>query len=205
MARAIITCILISFLTYGYSYAQDKSALPKAFSESYTYEEKAEYSKAIEAIKKLYSTDSYEMNLRLGWLYYEAKNYKESLIYYSRAIQILPLSVEAKLGYAYPAYALGNKDAVIGKYKEILEIDPNNYYGNYRLGLLYYENKDFSNARKHFDKVINLYPFDYDILIMSAWTYYYLSKPREAKVLFNKALLNRPGDSSATEGLSLIK
>lgn len=205
MDRTLITLILISLFACTNTYGQDKSGLPKAFSESYTYEEKGEYVKAIESIKKVYNTDSYEMNLRLGWLYYEAKNYRESLVYYNRAIQLLPLSVEAKLGYAYPAYALGNKDDVITKYKEILVIDPNNYYGNYRLGLLYYENKDYSNARKHFDKLINLYPFDYDILIMSGWTYYYLNKPREAKVLFNKALLNRPNDASATEGMSLIK
>ncbi|HLO92258.1 MAG TPA: tetratricopeptide repeat protein [Lentimicrobium sp.] len=205
MGRALIAFIILIALGISNSNAQDKTALTKVFSESYSYESKAEYAKAIEVIKKVYSTDSYEMNLRLGWLNYEAKNYKESLVYYNRAIQLLPLSIEAKLGYAYPAYALGQKEAVIVKYKEILETDPNNYYGNYRIGSLYFEMKDYSNARKHFDKLINFYPFDYDIIIMSAWTYYYLNKPREAKVLFNKALLNRPSDKSATEGLSLIK
>jgi hypothetical protein len=40
---------------------------------------------------------------------------------------------------------------------------------------------------------------------MTGWTNFQLGKLREAKVLFQKALLNRPGDNSATEGLSLIK
>lgn len=205
MERKLIFLILFTISGITYTSAQDRTALPKSFSESYTFESKGEYLKAIESIRKVYSADSYEMNIRLGWLYFEAKNYKESLVYYNRAIQLLPLSIEAKLGYAYPAYALGQKDAVIAKYKEILAKDPNNFYGNYRLGALYFENKDYTNARKHFEKLLNFYPFDYDILIMSAWTNYYLNKPREARVLFNKALLNRPGDKSATEGLSLIK
>ncbi|MEZ5148220.1 MAG: hypothetical protein R2759_14450 [Bacteroidales bacterium] len=53
-------------------------------------------------------------------------------------------------------------------------------------------------------KVVNLYPFDYDGLIMFAWTNLKLGKLREAKVLFNKVLMYKPDDSSALEGLSVI-
>lgn len=202
--KEILTSLVLLVMLLSVS-AQNKISLPKAFAESYAYENKYEYIKAIESLKKVYNADSYEMNLRLGWLYYQAKNYKESVNYYNKAIIILPLSIEAKLGYAFPAYAMGNKEMVIRRYKEILTIDPNNYYGNYRLGSLYFERQDYQEANKHFDKLINLYPFDYDILIMSAWTYFRLNKLREAKVLFNKALLNRPDDASALEGLRLIK
>ncbi len=197
--------ILIVFLLIGTEVTAQNNNLTKAFSESYILETKGDYSRSAETIKKVYSADSYEMNLRLGWLYYLGKNYKESVNYYNKAIVLLPLSIEAKLGFAYPAYALGNIEGVIKNYKEILKIDPVNYYGNYRLGSLYYERKDYQNAHNHFDKIINLYPFDYDAIIMSAWTYYRLGNYREAKVLFNKALLNRPSDSSALEGLGLIK
>lgn len=184
---------------------QDRADLAKAFYDSYTHEANKEYTKAIDVIRKVYDEDSYEMNLRLGWLYYLAKNYKESMSFYNKAMKILPLSIEAKLGYCMPAYASGNIESVIAQYKEILTIDPNNYYGNYRLGLVYYEREDYQNAHKNFERILNLYPFDYDIMIISAWTFYRMNKVREAKVLFNKALLNRPSDSSALEGLSLIK
>jgi len=40
---------------------------------------------------------------------------------------------------------------------------------------------------------------------MLAWTNFKLGKLREAKVLFQKALLISPDDESATEGLNLIK
>lgn len=48
-------------------------------------------------------------------------------------------------------------------------------------------------------------PADYDGLIMYAWTHFRMGKLKEAKVLFQTALLSRPGDNSALEGLSLIK
>jgi Flp pilus assembly protein TadD len=50
-----------------------------------------------------------------------------------------------------------------------------------------------------------MYPFDYDALHMFGWTNYRLGKLREAKVLFNKTLMNRPDDKSALEGLGLIQ
>ncbi len=203
--KTTITTILFLIITAFNVHSQSNADIAKAYAESYTYENKHEYIKAIASLKKVYKEDSYEINLRLGWLYYQAKSYKESIGHYNKAIAIFPLSIEAKLGYAFPAYAMGNQEMVIKKYKEILAIDPYNYYGNYRLGLLYYERKEYLAANKHFDKLINFYPFDYDVMIMSAWTYLRLNKLREAKVLFNKALLNRPNDASALEGLGLIK
>jgi hypothetical protein len=40
---------------------------------------------------------------------------------------------------------------------------------------------------------------------MLGWTYHFMKKPNEAKIMFNKALLIRPGDSSASQGLGLQK
>jgi tetratricopeptide (TPR) repeat protein len=94
---------------------------------------------------------------------------------------------------------------VINQYVEILKIDPQNTIANYRLGSIYYGKADYNKALGYLEKNVNLYPFDYDSIILFAWTNFKLGKLREAKVLFNKALLNRPKDSSATEGLSLIK
>jgi cytochrome c-type biogenesis protein CcmH/NrfG len=70
---------------------------------------------------------------------------------------------------------------------------------------IYYGRKDYAKAEKYLEKVVNLYPFDYDSMILYAWTNFQLGKLREAQVLFNKVLLNKPKDASALEGLSLIK
>jgi len=176
-----------------------------AFTQSYYFEKVSNYPSAIAALKKVYSESSYEINLRLGWLTYSAASYQESINYYQKCIDLMPVSIEARLGIVYPAAALGNMTKVIKEYGKVLEIDPQNTVANYKLGYIHYDKKDFQTAYKYFEKVVNLYPFDYDGLLMFAWTNYRLGKTREAKVLFGKILLLSPGDASATEGLSLIK
>lgn len=185
--------------------AQNQDAILKAFTKSYELEKKADYTTAISTMKEVYDKTSYEINLRLGWLSYEAGQYKESLTYYQLAEEIMPYSLEAKLGYAYPDAALGNMDDVISLYQKILADDPKNISVNYKLGYVYYDKKDYQNALKYFEKVVNLYPFGYDGLLMYAWTNYQLGKTREAQVLFNKVLMLSPDDKSATQGLGLIK
>lgn len=190
-------------LFIGSLYAQDP--VQEAFNNSYALEYLGEYKAAADEIKKVYAEKSYETNMRAGWLHYEAGLYIESQGYYKRAIALKPNSVEARLGYIYPIVALGNMNMVSDQYLKILETDPQNTTANYRMGLIAYEKKDYKNAFTYFEKVVNLYPFNYDALNMYAWTNYQLSKTKEAKVLFKKILLLYPNNLSALEGLNLIK
>jgi tetratricopeptide (TPR) repeat protein len=183
----------------------DYAKLEAAFSKSYTLDDNNDRSGAIKALKEVYQENSYALNVRLGWLTYQEGNFTESSAYYNKAIQLQPYSIEAKFGLTYPESALGNWDQVLKLYQEILEIDAMNSSANYHLGLIYYNRKDYANAAKVLEKVVNLWPFDYDGMVLYAWTEYQLGKYREAKVLFNKVLLIRPGDTSAEEGLALIK
>lgn len=201
--RMFITAMMAMIGFSGFS--QDYELTQKAFGESYTYEYTGEYSKAIQALKNVYNESSYEINLRLGWLTYMAGFFTESASYYQKAIDLKPLSIEAKYGYVYPASALGNWELVKKQYLDILKIDAQNTQAHYRLGSIYYGNEDYTSALKHFESIVNLYPFDYDGLLMFGWTNLKLGKLREAEVLFNKVLMNRPGDKSAMEGLGEIK
>ena len=117
----------------------------------------------------------------------------------------MPYAIEPRLGVVLPASALGNWEVVINHYNKILAIDPNNTVTLYRLGLIYYDRKNYKQASQYFEKVVNLYPFDYQSILMLGWTSFRLGKTREAKVLFSKALLYYPEDASTKEGLSLIK
>jgi len=197
--------IAVLLITTSILYAQDFDKLQEAFKQSYELEYSGEYSKAIGLMKEVYNEDSYEINLRLGWLTYLSGNFTEAIPYYQKSIQLRPLSVEARLGLVYPASAMGNWTHVENMYREILEIDPENSLVNYRMGLIYYGREDYNAAAKYFEKVINLYPFGYDGIIMMGWANFKLEKHREAKVLFQKALLISPDDESALEGLELLK
>lgn len=183
----------------------DFNATRDAFQTSYIQEATGEYIAAINSLKSVYDEKSYEINLRLGWLTYLSGGFTESKAYYMRAIALMPYAVEPRLGFVYPAAAMGNWTEVIAQYEKILEITPNYSIVLHRLGLIYYGRNEFEKALKYFEKVVNLFPFDYDGLTMLAWTHFRLNNTREARVLFQKALLNTPGGSSALEGLQLIK
>jgi tetratricopeptide (TPR) repeat protein len=185
--------------------AQDHEQIKEAFAKSYQYEVAAEYEKGIEELRKVYDEGRYEINVRLGWLSYLSGNFQESMAYYNRAISIMPYAIEPRFGIAFPASAMGNWDFVLRQYEQILEINPNNSLALFRTGMIYYGRKDYQKAKEFFQKVINLYPFDYDGLNMMGWTYLFLGNTKEARIMFQKALYANPSGESAAEGLKNLQ
>ncbi|MFO0321702.1 MAG: tetratricopeptide repeat protein [Bacteroidota bacterium] len=186
------------------SQSQNK-ALIEAFSQSYNYEAIAKYEAAISALNAFYSDKSYEINLRLGWIHYLAGKNKESIGYYQKAIALMPAATEPKWAIINVFTKTENFNEIEKIYLSILKLDPKNATASYNLGLIYYYRKDYFSAKKYFDVALNLAPFAYNNLLMSAWTNYFLGNKNEASILFNKTLLYSPNDKSALEGLSLIK
>lgn len=204
MKTTILTILLSLCISFANAQQQDDK-LKNAFAVSIGFETKLNYTQAISTIMEVYNENSYEINLRLGWLHYCAGLNKESKRYYTIAKNLMPFAVEAKFGYVLPTAALGEWDDVVLHYQEILKIDPQNSYALYSLGMVYYNGKLYEKAFRCFTLLANLYPFTYDGLHMLAWTNYRLSKMKEAKTLFNKVLLIVPNDASSLEGLKLIK
>ncbi len=185
------------------AYGQD--VLTEAFRSSYEAENAGEIEKAIDALAEVYEPSSYELNLRLGWLNYQKGNMEQSMVYYRRAVDLKPYAVEPKLGLAYPLSAMAKWNEIISLYESILKTDPQNSLVNYRMGLIYYNRGQYERADPYIEKVVNLYPFDYDSLLLFAWNKLMLGRTREAKVLFQKTLLANPGDESAQRGLNMIR
>ena len=195
-ATALCISAMLPFAT-----AQD---LNKAFVSSYEAEVLGNYTKAIQTLAAAKS-NTYEVNLRMGWLQYLNGAFAESSASYLAATKQLPYSIEAKFGYVQPLAVIGNWDEVKKVYEEILRIDPQNTTAGYRLGLLHYNQNNFAKAKKYVENVVNLYPFDYDSVVLLAWATLKLDNRADAKLLFQKALLIRPNDASALEGLQTCK
>ena len=185
--------------------AQTADELQAAFSSSYTHEEAKDYNAAIKDLQDYYDESAYEINVRLGWLSYYAGDYPNSLKYYKVAMGLMPYSIEAKFGYILPLSAQGNWNEVVGICQEVLLTDPQNSYANYKLGAIFYERADYETAKSHAEKVVNMYPYDYDAVVLLAWINLKMEDYRKAKILFNKSLLISPGNISAIEGLKLIQ
>ena len=188
---------LLLSLTLPAAAQQDQ---PAAFAASYAAEAKADYGAAISALRTGYS-GTYEQNLRLGWLYFLAKNYPASSGYYLKATEQRPYALEPKFGLVKPLNALNQVSLLQAQYQAILKIDPQNTQANYWLGVILLNQKAFDKATRYFERVVNLYPFDYDATLSLAWCYLNLGRKTDARVLYTKALLIRPNDATATAGL----
>lgn len=204
-----ISFLSVVLLLAGFSLlvaSQPKDEKIKAFNNSLKKEKNKSLKGAIDAILGIYDAnkDDYLVNLRLGWLYYSNGEYALSKKYYQRALEI-EQCVEARLGYTYPLSALGEWDAVKKEYEEILKVDFQNYTANLRLGQIIYNAKDYSRAKTYFQKVVQLYPSDYEGLLYLGWSNYFLDKKNDAKEAFIKVLMLNENDSSASEGLALIR
>ncbi len=201
--KHIITFLFI--LSSFFINAQSNRPLINAFKLSYEYEGLKNYEAAINALNSSYIETSYEINLRMGWLNYLTGKHKESILYYQKASALMPVSTEVLWGLINPYSKLEDWNNVEKVYLSILKIDPKNSKANHQLGMIYYYRKEYKEAKKYFDVTLNLAPFDYNNLLMSSWTNYFLGNKNEAIILFNKVLLYSPHDKSALEGLNLIK
>jgi tetratricopeptide (TPR) repeat protein len=190
---------------YGMIYTQNSTELINAFSQSYQLEGEGKFEEAIQALQPFPSGESYEINLRMGWLFYNKGDYFTAEKHYKAAMELMPYAIEARFGYVLPVAAMGNWTLVENTYKEILKIDPQNTLANYRLGAIYYERKNYEQAYKHVERVVNLYPFDYDSVVLFAWINFQRGSVGKAKVLFEKALMIMPGAESAKEGLKMLQ
>ncbi len=176
------------------------------FSKSYISEGNKEYTKAIEALSAVYAPGSYTINLRLGWLWYLKGDYIKSQMYYKNAIAIEPKSVEARLGYAFPASALENWSDVITIYNEILAIDPENSFVNYKQAYIYYYiKKEYKPALNYVDKVTRHFPFDFDANYLTAQIHLSMGNIVESKAAIRKALYYNPSSKEALKLYESLK
>lgn len=195
----------LMMLLIGFNLQAQNSSVKDAFAKSYGLEASKKYDDAISTLNKVYDAASYEINLRLGWLSYVAGKHKESVSFYEKAANIMPSATEPLWAAIKPLTALKLWPECEKYYMRIVRLDPKNSVANYQLGLIYYYRKNYQNAKQYFDVSLILFPFDYDNMLMSAWTSFYLDRKDEAKALFGKVLLFRPDDPSALDGLKKIK
>ncbi len=147
--KNIITIMIISVSIN--SFAQSNKPLVNAFKLSYEYEAVKNYEAAITILNSVYTETSYEINLRLAWLYYLTNKQKESVNYYQKSSKIMPASTEPLWGIVTVLTKTENWSEIEKTYLSILKIDTKNITANYNLALIYYYRKDYINAKKYFD------------------------------------------------------
>ena len=204
MKKSFLKTTLTSvILLFNFSiHAQDFNNKLAAFSTSYEKEYTLNYDDAIKPLEKIYSKDDYEVNLRLGWLYYLKLDYNKSVTFYKNAIVIKPNSVEAKLAVVNPLSYLGNWDEIVTTYEGLLKTDTKNYTVNYRLSLIWYNRKKYTQALSYAKTIQPIYPFDYENNLLLGKINIALGNITDAKTSLQKAILYNP---LATEPKEILK
>jgi len=200
-----ISLVTLWLIIFSDLTGQSENRINDAFIKSYKFEQNGNFAEGVKELKLVYQADNYSVNARLGWMLFLAKQYTESISYYDKAIKLKPYAIEARFGMIKACNALESWDKVKEQYEAILKIDPQNTTSLYWLGILLYNRKEYDQASKNFEKIVNLYPMDYGSVIMLAWTRLYQGKKADAMVLFNHAILLSPEDPSALDGLNKTK
>ncbi|MBI2259625.1 MAG: tetratricopeptide repeat protein [Flavobacteriia bacterium] len=185
--------------------AQDYETLKKAYNQSLEEEYAKSYAKAYQTLKAVCQENSYEANLRMGWLAYVNEKYDEAVKYYKTAAKLKPNSTESLWGLASPLTVLQKWEELNNTYLQIIKNDPKNSLANYYVGLYYYAEKNYAKANQYFSVSFELNPMDFEICRMSAWTFYFLKNKEKSIELFNRCLIMNQTNPSALEGIKLAK
>jgi len=184
--------ILLAVCLFAFSNKEIK----EIYYKSYNYEKMGDYKDAIKVLIPLYNkySNSYTVNLRLGWLFYLNKNYSNSIKHYEKASLILPYSVEPKLGLMRDYLAMQNFKEALKIGNNILREDYYNYYGNYYEILALKGVKDYKSALKIANKMLSLYPTSVLFLNSLGEIYYLENKKDLAKNIFENVLILDPNN-----------
>ncbi len=175
------------------------------YARSYSYEQAHNYKDAIKALLLLHASfpQGYTVNLRLGWLYYASGAYANSLQHYETAIKALPAAIEPKLGYTLPLLAEGRYQDAEAVTRQVLAIDPSNFYGNLRyIQALRYQGK-LEQAAKIAGLMLVLYPTDVGFLVELGLAKAALKDEEGARKVFGDILILDPENVTARKQLGL--
>ncbi len=164
--------------------------IDNAYKNSYNYEKIGDYKDAIKVLIPIYKKypNGYTLNLRLGYLFYLNKNYKNAISYYQKASLILPNSFEPKLGLMRVYLTMKNYQNVTNIGYSILKIDLYNYYANLYVINSLINQKKYDDALSLINKMLTVYPTDITYLVKLA-KIYEIKNPDYAKKIYENSIL----------------
>jgi tetratricopeptide (TPR) repeat protein len=166
------------------------------------YEEKEEFEKAENVLKKGLEIDSDNTSLhfRLGVVYDKWGRKEASIEEMKTVISLDPLHANALnyLGYTYAE--LGeNLDEAERLIKAALKQKPDDGYITDSLGWVYYKKGHFIKALKYLEKAVNIVPDDPIILEHLGDAYLKISDKKKALQFYRRSLLKKEKDKADLE------
>lgn len=205
MKTLLWTICLAATIFIAQASAQDEE-YRRNYSDSVNCEKNGDYDGAIKYMLAIRTspTNTYYVNVRLGWLYYSAAKYADARVAYQNAIRLNATSLEAKIGYVNVLLALGRWDEAEFQCKQVIKTDTNNYYANLKLCYSLRMQKKGASAEKLANEMLALYPSDVSFQVELGFSYLLQNNNTAAKRVFGDVLMFNPDNYWAKEQMGKL-
>jgi tetratricopeptide (TPR) repeat protein len=193
-AFCLISLIVMPFHAHALTFESQTQ-----LSASYSDEAQGLIHAAVEKMAMVFKAEpgDYLVNLRLGWLFFLEKKYKNSLDHYTRAAYQAPYSVEPLLGLSQTLLAAEEYARALETCKLILKLDPGSYLGHQRTVQAQIKLKQFANAVDTSTQALLTYPTDPVLLEQRGFALRELGRDEEAVKTLTYLLLVSPHNAYA--------
>lgn len=173
--KVFIFLILLFLSVWGNEFEEIK----QQYFKSYDYEQMQKYDEAIKVLIPLYKKypNGYTLNLRIGWLSYVSKKYKDAQSYYEKASLASPYALDPKLGLIRIFLDTQSYQKAEISASELLKIDYYNYYANLYIIKALNAQKKYEEALGVVQKMLSLYPTNISYLEQLAVVYKQMQSP----------------------------
>lgn len=173
--KVFIFLVLLFISAWGNEF----EGIKQQYFKSYDYEQMQKYDEAIKVLIPLYKKypNGYTLNLRIGWLSYLSKKYKDAKTYYEKASLASPYALDPKLGLIRIFLNTQSYQKAETSANELLKIDYYNYYANLYIIKALNAQKKYEEALGVVQKMLSLYPTNISYLEQLAIVYKELGSP----------------------------
>jgi Flp pilus assembly protein TadD len=176
----------------------------EAFARSLGLERERKLDAAIAVLERLEDAQRnvYLIQVRLGLLNYNAGKYDVAQRAYAAAVGMAPSSKDARNGLILSVLARGNYSYAETLARQVLEIQPDDYYANLRLAYALRMQGKFDEATAVDTKMLTQYPTDISFLLEHGLTLVALKHNNEARTVFSRVILLDPDNLVAKAQLA---
>lgn len=192
--------ILISYLLIFSFSISAKESSNKKIVESYRFEQNKNYKLAIQRMLQV-SEKKYFYNLRLGWLFYLSKQYRNSFSFYNEALKFHYKSISAALGASYAHTALGNFNDAAILLEKSYKVNSGNKIIGLRLVSIYFKLFSWKKSIKVLNVLYESFPENIAVLESLIIAHKNIKDLKKEKYFSQKLLLVHPLNTKAIESL----
>jgi tetratricopeptide (TPR) repeat protein len=92
----------------------------------------------------------------LGWIAFTKGDYEEAITHWEKALKIDARPPDLRSSIAFSLMALGRYTEAIEQLENNIQLFPKSVYSHFLLGQAYLQQKDYENAKKHYQTAIGL-------------------------------------------------